>query len=241
MCKYEQMTQYIRILSEMELPPGKRRNRKTLLRGFKNFIQHSGIHSSHSIHVAQIARDFAKFLNMSSEDIVSGAVVHDFGKMKVPKNILHKPEKLTPEERTIVNAHPAHAIRFLDQMVGEIGVLSRVLAMYHHLPYQQIDKLIANNKLTPEQGMAVKILTIADIFDGLTDPARTYHIVRGRYDAIELMKKLNEPDPELLQAFENWQRRDFANEFRPAFIEKQRAFYQTIFQQYGETRAVRTD
>lgn len=216
-------------------------NRKILLKGFNRFARHSSVHSSHSIHVARTVRGFAKFLNIPSEIIVVGSIAHDFGKMKVPSSILHKPEKLTPDERRLMDTHPAHALRFLEQLVGELGTLARVLAVYHHLTYNQVDILMNKGTLTPFQGTAVKILTISDIFDGLIDPARTYHIVRGRYDAIELMKQLNEPDPILLGKFETWQRRDFTNEFRSAFIERQRTLYHHIFQYCGVDRVARWD
>lgn len=50
------------------------------------------------------------------EDIRSGAILHDIGKISIPDEILHKPGKLTSEERAVVEQHPETAFRLLSRI-----------------------------------------------------------------------------------------------------------------------------
>jgi HD-GYP domain-containing protein (c-di-GMP phosphodiesterase class II) len=59
----------------------------------------------------------------SLRDLEFGALLHDVGKIAVPKEIINKPGKLTPEERLIMQRHTVEGQRMLEN-VG--GVLSRV-------------------------------------------------------------------------------------------------------------------
>ena len=56
-------------------------------------------------------------------DLEFGALLHDVGKIAVPKEIINKPGRLTPDEWAIVQRHTIDGQRMLEN-VG--GVLSRV-------------------------------------------------------------------------------------------------------------------
>ena len=39
------------------------------------------------------------------EDLKMASILHDIGKAYIPTEILNKPDKLTPEERNVINIH----------------------------------------------------------------------------------------------------------------------------------------
>ena len=60
-----------------------------------------------------------------------GALLHDVGKIAVPKEIINKPGKLTDDEFEIVKTHTIEGQRMLDRVGGfmrDVGVIVR----HHH-------------------------------------------------------------------------------------------------------------
>lgn len=66
--------------------------------------------SIHSYGVARLSAKIAQDLGYTDEiirEIVIGALLHDFGKIYIPKEILTKPESLNSSEYEIIKKHPA--------------------------------------------------------------------------------------------------------------------------------------
>ena len=59
-------------------------------------------------------------------------LLHDLGKVRIPREILNKPGKLTPEERAVVEAHPAEGARMILEGSEPLD-LAAVVAYEHHL------------------------------------------------------------------------------------------------------------
>ena len=71
---------------------------------------------SHSVNVAVISIIIGISLNLSKRKLIYlciGALVHDIGKSFIPKEILQKPGKLTPEEFEIMKCHSIYGYDFL--------------------------------------------------------------------------------------------------------------------------------
>lgn len=119
----------------------------------------------HSIRVGDFAEKTARALNLDEDKvkrIKTGALIHDIGKLKVPKNILNKTEPLTAHEKQIISNHPVAGISFLQFDIDPI-VLNCVL--YHHekingkgYPYG-----LKGDKIPLE----AKIVAVCDVFDAL--------------------------------------------------------------------------
>ena len=56
------------------------------------------------------------------------ALLHDVGKVRIPKEIINKPGALTDEERAIINMHTIegeHMLKKVGGLLGEIGTIVR--------------------------------------------------------------------------------------------------------------------
>jgi HD-GYP domain-containing protein (c-di-GMP phosphodiesterase class II) len=72
-----------------------------------------------------------KFTSHRLIQLATGALLHDIGMIKVPKAILKKKEKLTPEEMNQIRTHPIHSYSIITKQLKypeDIGVI----ALQHH-------------------------------------------------------------------------------------------------------------
>lgn len=93
------------------------------------------------------------------KDLKDGAMLHDFGKVLIPPEILNKEGKLTPEEYKIMHLHSELGY----QLLKNSGVNDEVLSLirYHH------DNVKDDNKFVPD--INLQILNIADKYSALTE------------------------------------------------------------------------
>jgi hypothetical protein len=59
------------------------------------------------------------------------ALLHDIGKVKIPKEIINKPGKLTEEERAIINTHTIEGERMLEKIGGLLGDVGHLVRSCH--------------------------------------------------------------------------------------------------------------
>ena len=85
----------------------------------------------HSRSVVELALTLARELGLSEErlrNLEFAALLHDVGKIAIPKQIVNKPGKLDPEEWTIIQTHTLEGERMLARVGGfmrEVGLLVR--------------------------------------------------------------------------------------------------------------------
>src|SRR3989338_8588339 len=75
----------------------------------------------HSLRVCVLALAFGRHLDLTPEELNVlgiGALLHDIGKMKVPNEILNKPEKLTNQEFEIMKSHVPCGVAILENTHG---------------------------------------------------------------------------------------------------------------------------
>lgn len=119
----------------------------------------------HSVNAAAISFILGKWLGLSEDEtnlLIYAALLHDFGKTQINKDILNKNEKLTQEEYAVYKTHPVIAyhlvkeIPYINPNVG-LGVL-----MHHERNDGSGYPLgIKDNKIHKY----AKIIAIADTFD----------------------------------------------------------------------------
>ena len=98
----------------------------------KEFDQYT---TTHSMNVSVLTMALTEYLRMGARDVRSFGVaglLHDLGKVRIPREILNKPGRLTAEEREIIQRHPADGARII--LEGEQRLdLAAAVAYEHHI------------------------------------------------------------------------------------------------------------
>lgn len=122
----------------------------------------------HSFQVTLYSIAIAKELGYSAEDlrlIGIGALLHDIGKIMVPKEILTKPGRLTCEEFETMKQHTRYGFDLLRNL-HSISLIVAHCAFQHH---ERIDgsgypRGLVDFEIHP----FAKIIGVADVFDAVT-------------------------------------------------------------------------
>lgn len=141
---------------------------------------------THSINTAVISAIIGRemgFHENKVKDLTMAALLHDIGKMHIPKNILYKQGKLTPEEFTLIKNHSVLGYNFI---INEIKLPDYIAkgALEHHERWNgdgYPNKL--KGKEISEFG---QIIGVADVFDALVSE-KIYKGAVQSNDAIRIM------------------------------------------------------
>jgi putative nucleotidyltransferase with HDIG domain len=91
--------------------------------------------TTHSINVSVLTMALAEWLGMGARDVRAFGVaglLHDLGKVRIPKEILNKAGKLEPAERAVMNAHPVEGAKIIITSEPDLD-LAAVVAYEHHI------------------------------------------------------------------------------------------------------------
>lgn len=151
----------------------------------------------HSMNVAIISRMIGKWLGYSGEElnlISVGGLLHDIGKVMMPKAIITKPARLTPTEFAIIKSHPAFGYEIL--LEQDIDDRIKLAAYEHHEKCNGTG--YPNGKKGSEINLFSKIVAIADIYEAMTAD-RTYREGMCPFDVINaFMGSIEAYDPKIL-------------------------------------------
>lgn len=121
----------------------------------------------HSLNVAILLANFAKYLGMPEEEVQKlsyAGFLHDLGKIKIPDAILHKPGKLTDSEMDIMKLHVQYGVEHLQATDLEQSLIQAISE--HH---ERLDGLgYPDGKKGEDISHAGRMLAIADMYDALT-------------------------------------------------------------------------
>jgi len=136
----------------------------------------------HSLSVALIAHTIACQQNFTEEEkrsLIFACAFHDIGKVKIPPEILYKPERLTDEEYYLVKEHAQTGYDILHKAHFPLEI--KMAALYHH---ERCDGSGYPSALTAEQiPLFAKIIAIADVYDAMT-ARRSYRKEICSFDVI---------------------------------------------------------
>lgn len=123
--------------------------------------------SQHSIKVQTYSLFIGRQLGLADSELeVLGiaSLLHDIGKIYIPRSIILKPEKLNKREATFMKRHPSYGYRYLKY--HEIPEEIAVCVLQHH---EHIDGSGYPYQLKGEQIHKVtQILQVADVYDALS-------------------------------------------------------------------------
>ena len=157
----------------------------------------------HSQRVARHAYMIARVMQLprrQCEKIRLAGLLHDIGKLRVPREVLNKPGRLTEEEFSVVKGHPGAGADMV-QMLGDDELTG--IIRYHH---ERID-----GTGYPEQraGTAIplgaRIIAVADTFDAITS-RRPYRDAQKHQVALEIMRRESgaQLDADVVAAFDTY-------------------------------------
>lgn len=139
-----------------------------------NLLASTKIHENyvfnHSVNVSRYACQLALENGLplkNIEEIGLGAMLHDLGKVYIPLNLLNKPGDLTLEEYALIKQHCKMGFDTL-RKIHEIPLPVAHCALQHH---ERIDGMGYPRGLKGDEiHKYAKIISVADVFDAVTNP-----------------------------------------------------------------------
>ncbi|PCI60084.1 MAG: two-component system response regulator [Gammaproteobacteria bacterium] len=188
-----------RLLKEVE--ENQREMIYVLMEVMESTSDETGKHIKRVAESSKLLAHYTSYLTEEDEDIIfHAAPMHDIGKIAIPKEILHKPGKLTPEELDIMKTHAEKGRDFLKNSKRKLLTAAAIIAYEHHEKWDGTgypQGLKGNNI-----HIYGRIIALADVFDALTHK-RQYKHAWAIDDAVEYIKSLSgkQFDPDLVAIF----------------------------------------
>lgn len=161
----------------------------------------TGKHIKRVAQYSKLLAHHTDFLTEEDETVIfHAAPMHDIGKIAIPKEILHKPSRLTEDEFEVMKTHTIKAKDFLKNSHRKLLKAASVIAYQHHEKW---------NGTGYPQGLKGenihiygRIVAIADVFDALTHK-RQYKNAWSIEDAVQYIKEHDgtQFDPKLVKIF----------------------------------------
>ena len=114
-----------------------------------------------------------------------GAIIHDIGKLAVPREILEKPGKLTPEEFEVMRCHTFHTFTILETLPG-LQTINEYGA-FHHERLNGRGYPFHHN--AENLSLGARIMAVADVFTAITEN-RPYRRGMKREDALDVLRTM---------------------------------------------------
>jgi putative nucleotidyltransferase with HDIG domain len=133
----------------------------TAMRNYDNYT------FTHMVNVSILTMGQARALGIEGRllrEFGLSALMHDIGKVRTPKEILNKPDKLTDEEFVIMRRHVVDGAEIL-RRTPEMPILAPVVAFEHHLRIDGTGYPFGVKRNGLNVGTA--LCSISDVFDAM--------------------------------------------------------------------------
>ena len=193
--KYEK----IRLLSELE------ENQKEMIYMLTEIMEATSDETGNHIkRMAEVSRLLATYHSSLTEEdaetIYHAAPMHDIGKITVPTEVLHNPDRYTEKEFELMKHHTTNAYHLLRHSKRKLIKSAAIIAHEHH------EKWDGTGYPRGLKGTDIhiygRIVALADVFDALTH-TRLYKETWNIDDAVNYIKERRgtQFDPELVDLF----------------------------------------
>lgn len=155
----------------------------------------------HSMRVASYARLLGEALGLGDErlrHIQLGALLHDIGKIAIPRNVLLKPAALNEKEWEVMRTHPRIGYQLL-KAVPDLQTAAEIVYAHH----ERFDGKGYPRGLRGEEiPLGARLFSIVDTVDAITS-CRVYRPARGFDAAAQELRNGagSQFDPRLVEVF----------------------------------------
>lgn len=157
----------------------------------------------HCERVASVATDLAAHAGIGTRDMFwfrLGALLHDVGKVIVPREVLNKPGQLTPDEWKLMKRHPIEGLK----LVADIDFPGDVRSMIRSHHERWDGKGYPDGLIEEQTPLPARILCVADVYDALTS-SRPYRRALSHREGVDvILSSDGQFDPALLAVFTDW-------------------------------------
>jgi putative nucleotidyltransferase with HDIG domain len=133
----------------------------TAMRSYDNYT------FTHMVNVSILTMGQARALGIEGQllrEFGLSALMHDIGKVRTPKEILNKPDKLTDQEFAIMRRHTVDGAEIL-RRTPEMPILAPVVAFEHHL--RQDGTGYPANAKRERLNLGTTLCGISDVYDAM--------------------------------------------------------------------------
>jgi len=160
----------------------------------------------HSVNVSILAANLGFALGYNKSEVIdlcACSLIHDIGMLKISKQIIDKPSKLSEEEFTEIKRHPVYGLAFLLKIKDSPKITADVVYQHHE---NKDGTGYPEGKKEDEISEFAKIVAIAEVFEAMTHPRpyRTERIIP--FAAVKIIIQEDEAkfDQKVLKAFLNY-------------------------------------
>ena len=145
---------------------------------------YTGEHSRSVVELVQAVTDHLHVDPGTRQEMEFAALLHDVGKISIPKEILNKPAKLTAEEFELMKTHTVEGQFLLDRVGGLLGRIGEVVRSCH----ERWDGQGYPDGLDGEKiPLAARIVFVCDAYNAMTTD-RPYRQAMSTAGALEELK-----------------------------------------------------
>jgi HD-GYP domain-containing protein (c-di-GMP phosphodiesterase class II) len=157
----------------------------------------------HMINVCVLSLALGHAIGLGREQTINlgiGALLHDVGKVKVPRQILQQAGPLDEEQWRIVQHHPIDGTGLILQTSRDLYHPAATVVLEHHAAYDASGYPTLRGRRQPT--LLPRIVAVADCFDAVTS-ARPYRQPEERRQALGLLQAGAGKgfDPRIVRAF----------------------------------------
>ena len=160
--------------------------------------EYTGLHSRDVVELTLKVVDHLGLSTRERRDAEFVALLHDVGKVRVPKTIINKPGPLTVEERAVMEQHTVEGERLLLRVGGLLGEIGRVVRSCHErYDGEGYPDGIAGEKIP----LIARIVACCDAFNAMTTD-RSYRKAMPLHEAVAELRRSSgtQFDPRVVNA-----------------------------------------
>jgi putative nucleotidyltransferase with HDIG domain len=155
----------------------------------------------HSYGVISLSLEIADELGLDEDDrrlVEFGALLHDVGKIAVPKEIVNKPGPLDDDEWAVMRQHTIAGQRMLDKIGGGMTEVGAIVRASHE---RWDGKGYPDGSVGEDVPLPARIVSVADAFSAITT-TRPYRRAQSTEAAIKELRRCSgtQFDPDVIDA-----------------------------------------